>query len=386
MKPRTRVVHAGGEQPGPGLPAEGAPAIHQASAPLFARLDDLEAAYADQGFFYRRYGSPNSKALESAVLELEGGGEDHVAIATASGMAAITLGCLALNPGRLRVVGAHGLYGGTLSLLRDELPRLGVPTQLVDIDDDAAVDAALDGAGLLLVETICNPAMRVPDLPRLAQRAHAAGAQLLVDNTFASPVICRPLEHGADAVMESATKYLSGHADAMAGVLVLGADAGARARDIARVHGATPAPFDCWLVLRGIRTMALRVDAACRSAARIAEVLAGHPSVGRVDYPGLGPDPVAARVLDGGFGGMLSITLRGGEAAVTRACSRLRLVTIMPSLADVATTVSYPAATSHRGLTVEEMALAGTSAGMLRLSIGIEDVDDILEDLLQALG
>ena len=385
MKPRTRAVHAGAEQPAPGRAAEGAPAIHQASAPLFATLGDLELAYEDQAFFYRRYGSPNSEALERAMLQLEGAGEDHVCVTTASGMAALSTGCLALNPDRRRVVGANGLYGGTLSLLRRELPRLGVATALVDLDDEDALEAALEGAGLLVVETISNPAMRVPDLPRLAQRAHAAGAALLVDNTFASPVICRPLEHGADAVMESATKYLCGHADAMAGVLVLGREAGTRATEVTRVHGAVPAPFDCWLVLRGIRTMALRVETACRSAARIAEVLSTHPAIARVDYPGLGPDPVAARVLDGGFGGMLAITLSGGEAAVIRACSALRLVSIMPSLADVATTVSYPAATSHRGLSAEQMELAGTSAGMLRLSIGIEDVDDILEDLLRAL-
>jgi len=343
-------------------------------------------AYEEDAFFYRRYGSPNSEALEQAVLDLEGGGEEHRCLATASGMAAITIGCLALNPGHRKVVGTHGLYGGTLALLTRELPRLGIPTELVDPGDDEALTSALEGAGVLLVETISNPAMRVADLPRLAERAHAAGAAMLVDNTFASPVICRPLEHGADAVMESATKYLSGHGDAMAGVVVLGQEAAARGVDLARLHGPTPAPFECWLVLRGIRTLALRVEAACRSAARVAEVLAEHPAIERVDYPGLGPDPVAARILDGGFGGMLSITLGGGEVAVQRACSRLRLVSIMPSLADVATTVSYPAATSHRGLSAEAMERAGTSAGMLRLSIGIEDVDDILEDLLQALS
>ncbi|GAC1327843.1 MAG: aminotransferase class I/II-fold pyridoxal phosphate-dependent enzyme [Candidatus Dormibacteria bacterium] len=343
-------------------------------------------AFEQEDFFYRRYGSPNSAALEQAVLELEGGGAGHRCLATASGMAAITLGCLALNPGHRRVVGTHGLYGGTLALLTRELPRLGIPTQLVDPDDESALAAALEGAGLLVVETISNPAMRVADLPLLARRSHAAGAAMLVDNTFASPVICRPLEHGADAVMESATKYLSGHADAMAGVVVMGAEAAARATDLARLHGPTPAPFECWLVLRGIRTMALRVEAACRSAAKVAEVLSQHPAIERVDYPGLGPDPVASRVLGGGFGGMLSITLRGGEVAVKGVCSKLQLVSIMPSLADVATTVSYPAATSHRGLSAEAMERAGTSAGMLRLSIGVEDVDDILEDLLRALG
>lgn len=386
MKPRTRAVHAGAPHPGPGRPAEASPAIHQASAPLFDRLEDLEAAYEGRGFFYRRYGSDNQAALEAAVLDLEGGGAQHAALVLASGMAALTLGCLALNPGHRKVVGATGLYGGTHGLISRELPRLGIPGALVDVNDGAALDGALQGAALLVVETISNPAMRVADIPALAEMAHAAGAALLVDNTFASPVLCRPLELGADAVMESATKYLCGHADAMAGALVLSAEPAARAVDLSRVHGSVAAPMDCWLILRGIRTLGLRVEAACRSAERIAAYLAQHPAVERVDYPGLGPDPVAARVLDGGFGGMLSLTLHGGEKAVMRACARMRMITLMPSLADVATTVSHPTSTSHRGMSEDDLVASGTSAGMLRLSVGVEDVDDIIADLRLALG
>ena len=365
---------------------ESAPAIHPAAAPLFDRLEDLEAAYESQGFFYRRYGSTNQAALEEAILDLEGGGDQHVALAVASGMAALTLGCLALNPGGRKVVGATGLYGGSHALVTRELPRLGIPGAVVALDDRAAVVAALEGAGVLVAETISNPAMRVADIPALAALAHDAGAALLVDNTFASPMICRPLEHGADAVMESATKYLCGHSDAMAGTIVLGREAGNRAVELSRVHGSVAAPMDCWLVLRGMRTLGLRVEAACRSAERIAAYLAEHPAVERVDYPGLGPDPVAARVLDGGFGGMLSFTLKAGEAGVMRACARMRLITLMPSLADVATTVSHPTSTSHRGMSDHDLVAAGTSAGMLRLSVGIEDVDDILADLELALG
>ncbi|HEV1998419.1 MAG TPA: PLP-dependent transferase, partial [Candidatus Dormibacteraeota bacterium] len=190
----------------------------------------------------------------------------------------------------------------------------------------------------------------------------------------------------ADAVMESATKYLCGHADAMAGTLVLNREAGARAVELSRIHGSVAAPMDCWLVLRGIRTLGLRVEAACRSATRVAAYLSAHPAVERVDYPGLGPDPAAARVLQGGFGGMLSLTLYGGEAAVARACARMRMITLMPSLADVATTVSHPTSTSHRGMSEDQLAAAGTSPGMLRLSVGVEDVDDILADLELALA
>jgi methionine-gamma-lyase len=386
VKPRTRAVHAGRPGPGPGRPAESSPPIHQAAAPLFARLEDLEAAYEEGSFFYRRYGSDNAATLEAAILELEGGGPAHGALVTSSGMAALTIGCLALNPGRRRVIGATGLYGGTIALLDTELPLMGIETALVDLADRAALGAALQGAGVVIAETISNPAMRVADIPGLAAAAHAAGAALLVDNTFASPVLCRPLEHGADAVMESATKYLCGHSDAMAGTLVLDAEAAQRARQVSRIHGAVAAPFDCWLVLRGMRTMGLRVEAASRSAAVVAAAMAAHPGVESVCYPGLDPDPVAAKMLDGGFGGMLSITLRGGEAAVTRACARFRMISIMPSLADVATTVSHPTSTSHRGMREADLEAAGTSPGMLRFSIGVEDVDDILADLQQALS
>jgi cystathionine beta-lyase/cystathionine gamma-synthase len=386
LKPRTRTVHAGRPGPVPGRPTESSPPIHQAAAPLFARLEDLEAAYEEGSFFYRRYGSDNAAELEAAILELEGGGATHAALVTSSGMAALTIGCLALNPGRRGVVGATGLYGGTVLLLKTELPQMGIETALADLSDTGSLSAAFQGAAVVVVETISNPAMRVADIPTLAAAAHAAGAALLVDNTFASPVLCRPLEHGADAVMESATKYLGGHSDAMVGTLVLGADPARRAREVSRVLGAVAAPFDCWLVLRGVRTMGLRVEAASRSAAVVAAAMAAHPGVERVDYPGLGPDPVAARVLDGGFGGMLSLTLRGGEAAAIRACSRFKMISIMPSLADVATTVSHPTSTSHRGLRDADLEAVGTSAGMLRLSIGVEDVDDILADLQQALS
>lgn len=380
------MVHAGSLKPGPGRPSEASPPIHLASAPLFGRLEDLEAAYEEESFFYRRYGTGNQADLERAIFELEGGAEGQRALVVASGMAALTLACLALNPPGRRVVGATGLYGGTLALLTTELPRLGVDAAVVDLDDDSALGPALDGAGVLLVETISNPAMRVADIPALAARAHAAGAVLLVDNTFASPVLCRPLELGADAAMESATKYLCGHADAMVGTLVLAQAAAQRASQMARVHGSTASPFDCWLILRGIRTLSLRVEAASASAARVAEVLRDHPAVASVNYPGLGPDPVAARVLGGGYGGMLSFTLAGGEPAVSRACARMRMISLMPSLADVATSVSHPSSTSHRGMSEAAMAAAGTGAGMLRLSVGVEDIDDILEDLQQALG
>ncbi|HEV3230886.1 MAG TPA: aminotransferase class I/II-fold pyridoxal phosphate-dependent enzyme [Candidatus Dormibacteraeota bacterium] len=389
MKPRTLAVHAGADRPAPGRAVPSAPALEQATAPLLHDLDDLEAAYEGQGVVYRRYGSPNQWALERALAELEApeGGE-AAALVTGSGMAAISLACLALPPERRRVVASAQVYGGTSVLLNRELPGLGIETALIDADDPEALERALPGAGLLLVETIANPCMRVADLPRLAAAAHRHGAALLVDSTFATPVLCRPLEHGADIVMHSVTKYISGHGDALAGALIFAPERRSRLLELARSFGPSPSPMDCWLALRGLRTLALRVEAASATALRLAGWLAEHPAVERVDYPGLASAPdhaLAARLLVGGFGGMVAFHLRGGEGAARHALRRLRLIPVMPSLADVATTVSHPFSTSHRGLSEAQLDAAGVTPGMVRLSCGIEDAGDLQADLAQAL-
>jgi cystathionine beta-lyase/cystathionine gamma-synthase len=303
-------------------------------------------------------------------------------------MAAIHLSCVVASRGR-PVVAPGDVYGGTLRLLKHDLPRAGITTRVVDGNDDAQLDAALDGAGLLLVETISNPAMRVYDIHDLCRRAHARDVEVIVDNTFASPILCRPLRAGADMVMHSSTKYLSGHGDAMGGGLVYRREFDQEMRRVAISYGPSPGPFDSWLALRGLRTLALRVESASRNAEVVAAWLSQHPAVARVYYPGLSGHPshaVAARVLEGGFGGMLAFDLKRGGEAASRACRRMNLITIMPSLADVATTVSHPFSTSHRGLTEDELALAGVTPGMLRLSAGIEDPDDIVADLEQALA
>jgi cystathionine beta-lyase/cystathionine gamma-synthase len=388
MRSRTRAVHAGAAMPEPGRPAASAPPLEQATAPLLDNLDDLEAGYEGEGVVYRRYGHPNQWALERALAELEApAGVATAGLVTASGMAAMAVACLALAEGGRAVVAASQVYGGTAVLVGSELPRLGLRTALVDAEDEAALDAALAGAGALLVETIANPSMRVAELPRLAQAAHRHGAALVVDSTFASPILCRPLEHGADVVMHSVTKYVSGHGDAMAGALVCAPERRARLAELARVYGPTPAPLDCWLALRGLRTLALRVEAASANALRLATWLQAHERVARVDYPGLATAPdhdLASRLLSGGFGGMLSFHL-GSEAEAGTVLRRLRLIPIMPSLADVATTVSHPVSTSHRGLSDAALAAAGVTPGMIRVSCGIEDAEDLIEDLDQAL-
>ncbi|MHB8509869.1 MAG: trans-sulfuration enzyme family protein [Candidatus Dormibacteria bacterium] len=388
--PRTRAVHAAGQAPAPGTAAPASPPLYQASAQLFHSLDDLEGAYETGAGLYRRYTGPNQEDLEIAICELErpNTGAELAGIVTSSGMAALTLACLGLAAGG-RVVGATDLYGGTLGLLDGEVQKLGIAGELVDTHDPGALKAAVEGAALLVVETITNPSMSVTDIAATAAVAHAAGALLLVDNTFASPALCRPLELGADIVMHSTTKYISGHSDAMGGALVLDLALARPLRTLARTLGATPGPLDSWLALRGLRTLGLRVEAASANALCLAHWLSTHAAVESVNYPGLPTDPdheLATRQFRGGFGGMLSFTLRGGGQAAAALVRHLELIHFMPSLADVATTVSHPVSTSHRGVSPEALVAAGIGPGMIRMSVGIEDADDLIADLAQAFG
>ena len=388
---RTLAVHAGAARSTPGAPALSAPPIQQASAGLFATLEDVEGAYARGDMLYRPYGAANAAQLERAMVELEGEGSGLAlaALATASGMAALHLAALAhARPGR-HLVCAADVYGGTHRLFGTELPAMGVPTRLFDPRQEGSLEDALEGASMLLVETIANPSLRVADIPHLAELAHAAGAQLVVDNTFASPALCRPLSLGADIVMHSATKYLSGHSDAVGGVLVYPQALEQRVQELVVAFRPTPSPLDTWLTLRGLRTMTLRLDAACSNAIQLAAWLSAQASVELVLYPGLEgheTHAVAVRVLAGGFGGMVSFEVPGGAAGAARFCAALQLIQVMPSLADVATSISYPAGTSHRGYTAEEMEMAGVTPGLLRLSVGIEDPADIQADLEAALA
>ena len=380
---------------GPGAEAErsspSAPTvqpIYQTSVYTFPDLGSLDAVQdgTQPGYMYGRYGLPNHATLERAVAVLEGGG---AALACASGMGATAAALLAALSGGGKVAAARDVYGGTYGLL-EELGRFGVKTTWVDAGKMAEVDAALaDGCRLLLVETISNPLVRVADLPALAAAAHRAGALLLVDNTFATPCLCRPLSLGADAVYHSATKFLGGHSDLTAGVLVGTAPFIRDARRVAMRFGPTLGPHDAWLAVRGMKTLNLRMARTCENALALATYLAGHPKVAAVQYPGLASHPdhlVARRILTGGFGGMLAFELRGGIEAADALVKALRLITLAPSLGGVATTLSHPAKTSHRGLSALERERLGVRDGLLRLSAGIEDAPDLTADLAQALA
>jgi cystathionine beta-lyase/cystathionine gamma-synthase len=259
--------------------------------------------------------------------------------------------------------------------------------RLVDQDDPDALRAAVAGAALVVVETVSNPHLAVADIPAVAAIAHAAGARLVVDNTIATPIGCRPLEHGADLVFHSATKYLNGHSDVLAGVAAGPAELVDRLAERSLELGATLAPDSAWLVRRGIRTLHLRLERASANAAAIAAFLDGHPRVRRVAYPGLASHPshaVACRLLSC-FGGLLTFEVEGGRPAGEAVMDRVTLCVRATSLGGVETCISHPASTSHRQLTPAQLEEAGIAAGDLRLTVGCEDVSDLIADLEQAL-
>lgn len=385
----TRAVH-GAHRPGarPAAAAPVSPPIHQTSTFAFADAERYAESLStpDGDFVYTRYGNPTNAALEATVADLEGA---SAGLATASGMAAVSTVLLALATPGGHVVAGRQLYGGTFSLLGGVAARLGIDATLVDLSDLDAVERALRPATrALYVETIANPTLTVADLPALAGVAADAGVALVVDNTVASPFLCRPIEHGADVVVHSATKYLAGHSDVVAGVALF-ADAAThrRAWDVLIDVGGSADPFACWLVLRGLRTLGLRVQRHSDSAAVVARALAAHPRVRRVHWPGLPEHPthgVARRLLDG-YGGMLAFDIDGGRAAGRRFVEGTDLARLAPSLGGPETLVSHPASTTHRQYGAGALEAAGIGEGLIRVSVGLEDVDDVVDDLLAAL-
>ncbi|MFF9067928.1 trans-sulfuration enzyme family protein [Streptomyces sp. NPDC014891] len=389
MELGTRAVHVVNEPLPHGSRPLSVPLV-QSSAFAFESAEALADAMAgpDGPSVYSRRGNPTVRALEQTLAGLEGGAG---ALAFASGMGAISGVLLALlRPGD-RVVAQRCLYGGTHAVLTDLAERYGIEVVRISGDDPAEFEAAAvhPATRLLVLETIANPTGQVPDLPGLLAAARALGVVSVVDNSLASPVLCRPLEHGADIVVHSTTKYLSGHSDVLGGAAVF-ADDGLRRRIWPRTVelGACADPFAAWLTLRGIPTLPLRMRAHCAGAAVLAERLAGHPRVRAVHYPWLAGHPSYARaraVLDGG-GGLLSFELTGGREAGRAFIERVRVAKLALSLGGVETLVTHPASTSHRELDGAALEAAGIAPGLVRMSVGIEDVEDLWADVRQALG
>ncbi|MBF6591563.1 MAG: aminotransferase class I/II-fold pyridoxal phosphate-dependent enzyme, partial [Ktedonobacterales bacterium] len=349
-------------------------------------LDTIAAAAsATSAFLYSRTSNPTTDALHRVIADLEGG-ED--AVSFASGMGAIHAAIAAVVEADAHVLCTRQIYGGTYTLLTRTLPRFGVTASFVDATDLAAVERAMrPETRLLWTETITNPTTTVPDLHALAALAHAHGALLAVDSTLASPYLARPLEQGADLVVHSATKYIGGHGDLLAGI-VIGARALVHKALVIRADiGGCAAPLEAWLMLRGLKTLSLRMERHCANAGELAAVLDNHPAVTRVYYPGLlgHPQHALARERLAGYGGVLSFEVAGGRAEAFRVINRLRMALRASSLGDADTLVSHPASISHRRLPGGMREDGGITEGMIRVSVGLEDAADIVEDFRQAL-
>jgi cystathionine beta-lyase/cystathionine gamma-synthase len=338
------------------------------------------------GFTYTRgYGNPTLAAFERTMADLEGTEGAH---SFASGMAAIHTVVTALAKAGDRVVSSTELYGGTYSLMTKVLPRYGIHVTLVDPHDLDAVEAALPGAALFYVETIANPNVTVADLAALGGRCRAAGVPAVVDNTFASPYLCNPVEHGFDFVLHSATKYIGGHHDLIGGVVCASQADVARLRDTVIETGGTMAPLEAWLCLRGLATLELRMERHSSNALQLAGFLEAHPKVDRVHHPGLSSHPqhaVAQRLLRKGCGGMMAFEVTGGVEAGMRFCDALEVAWVAASLGGIHTLVGHAASTTHRQMDAEARRAAGIADGLVRVSVGIEDVEDLIEDFDQAL-
>jgi len=369
---QTRAIHAG-QDPDPTTGAVAVP-IYQTST--FAQ----DGLGRHRGFEYSRTANPTRQALEQCVASLEGA---RFGLAFASGMAAEDAVLRQLRPGEHLILSSDG-YGGTHRLVSQVL-RLDFSA--VDLSDLDAINAAWrDDTRLLWVESPTNPSLGIVDVAAVAALAHDRGGWCVVDNTFATPYLQRPLELGADVVVHSSTKYLGGHSDVIGGVVAV--DDPDRAAGIAlvqRAAGAVPGPFDSFLVLRGIKTLAVRMDRHCANAAAVAEFLEGHPAVASVRYPGLATHPahhVAAAQMGGGFGGMVAFTMAGGPAAARALLGRTRLFTMGESLGGVESLLGYPAAMSHAAVADTPLAV---DPALARLSVGLEDVADLVDDLGRAL-
>jgi cystathionine beta-lyase/cystathionine gamma-synthase len=395
MTLNTRAVHAGDRKhTGSWVPVT--TPIHTAVSYYYDDTADLERVFANemQGPNYSRHGNPTNEALEELVASLESGAHSgNGALACSSGMAALNLAITAALLDRRRVIlAASALYGATISMLMKVLEPSGIETVFVDFNDEAAVAAAIaeHRPGALLMETISNPLLRVAPLDRIAAMAKDADAQLIVDSTFSTPLIIRPLELGASFVVHSLTKYLSGHGDVLGGIVVTDNANIDAVRSLARSLGPVLGPFESYLAMRGIKTFPVRMERQCANACRVASWLATHPAIERVYFPSDPAHPDAAIVkrifAPNLYGAIVSFEVKGADRdRMFSLMNAFRLVIPATSLGDVQTMASYSAMSSHRELSPKHRARLGINDNLLRLSVGIEAVEDIISDLDQAL-
>ncbi|MCI0381305.1 MAG: aminotransferase class I/II-fold pyridoxal phosphate-dependent enzyme, partial [Gemmataceae bacterium] len=365
------------------------PPLYQSSVYTLPDLDALDRVLDDgqPGYIYARDAHPNAKHLAARLADLEGG---RWGIVCGSGMAAITAVCVAHLQQGQRIVASNRLYGRTTQLLNQELVRFGIQTEFVDCNDLGAVAMALEKESrILFVETISNPLLRLVDIVSLATLTRERGALFVVDNTFATPALTRPLALGADIVMESLTKMIGGHSDVTLGFLAgNNPDALPQISAAVSIWGLSSNPFDCWLAERGLGTLSLRMRAASANAAALADWLAGQRGIRRVVYPGRDDHPdraLAPRVLQGALGNMLCFDLEGGRDAVNRFLRAAPGIPFSPSLGHTFTTLSYPWSTSHRYTSPAEKRRQGITEGLIRLSVGVEELPSIQAEMRKGL-
>ncbi|MBZ5513848.1 MAG: PLP-dependent aspartate aminotransferase family protein [Acidobacteriia bacterium] len=383
----TLAVHAG-ESPCPATGALDTP-IYQSNTFVSADADEMAAVYGGEkpGYMYTRYGNPTIRALETKVAALEGGG---AALAFATGMAAISSAILGYVKAADHVVAQRSLYGGAYNFLNTKLPRMGASTTFVPSSRVEDFEKAVQpNTRLIYFETPSNPVLEIVDIAALARLANARGIPTIIDNTFASPALQRPIPLGVTVSVHSATKYLCGHGDAMGGVVIGPQDYISRlAHDVIRDFGGVISPFNAWLILRGIRTLHLRMPAHCANAVQVAEFLARHPRIERVHYPGLASHPghEIARKQMSAFGAMLSFDLRDGYEGGKKVMDRVKIFARAGSLGDTRSLIVHSASTSHRAVPRDQRLAIGITDGLVRLSVGIEAVEDLIADLDQALA
>ncbi len=382
----TRAIHAG-QKPDPLYGSLTTP-IYQTSTFVFKNVAQGAARFAgeEEGYIYTRLGNPTQTALEEKIASLEGG---EAAFAAGSGMGAITAVLMALVSQGDHVVHSSALYGCTFAFLHDLLTRFGVTATGVDTGDLEAVKKALrPNTKVVYIETPANPTMRLTDIQAVADIAHEHGAKVVVDNTFMTPYFQRPLELGADIVVHSATKYINGHGDVVAGLAIgpknlIDEMRMTTLKDIGGIIG----PFESWLLLRGLKTLPVRMDRHNSNAMAVARFLESHPAVEKVYYPGLEsfPQHELAKKQMSGFGGVMSFELKGGYEAGVRLMNGVKLMHLAVSLGDVDTLIQHPASMTHSVVPEEERLAVNITPGLVRLSVGLEDPEDIIADLEQAL-
>jgi cystathionine beta-lyase/cystathionine gamma-synthase len=382
----TQAVHAG-ERPDPSYGDSVAP-IHMATTFYLGSAEEGADLFSGQreGFVYNRWGSPNQSMLEEKVAALDGA---ETALAAATGMAAISTALFSVLKAGDHVVATDSLYSGTQHIIAHELPRFGIETTIVDATEPANVERALEpNTTLLYLETPGNPTLKISDIAALTAIARQRGIITFLDNTFATSINQRPLELGVDVTLYSATKYMAGHGQAMGGMMVGSRALIDKARTGAlRYLGGTISPFNAWLIMLGMHTYPLRVERQSQSALELARWLEDHPAVEWVRYPGLESHPqhAIARKQMRAYGGMICFELRGGIEAGARMMNRIKLATLAVSLGHTKTLVCHAASTTHSTLSAAERQAAGVSDGLVRLSVGLEDLEDLMQDLDQAM-